>query len=154
VIPKPDARMCKHRLPGFKASCVTIAVLYVLLGGSIVLRGTRASMAAYGVPEATLASPHYDDAIFWVYTHMIVIGLLTGVVGVFGEGERLKKWAARLLFAAHVFYTYLDFRSSDSILGNGLYRGPASLVPPIICLVVTLVFAHLSFCSGARKTKW
>ncbi len=52
-------------LPGFRASCLTVAVLFVLLAGSILARGAAASMAPFGVPEATLVSPHYRDAIQW-----------------------------------------------------------------------------------------
>jgi len=143
---------CKHLLPGFRATCLGVCGLYVLIGGSILARGARASMEPFGVPESTLASPHYGDAIFWVYLHMVVIGLVVGVVGLTAEGDRLKRWFSRLLFSAHVIYTALDVRSSDSVLGNGLYRGPGSIFPAIICLVVTISFAHLAFCRAARES--
>jgi hypothetical protein len=134
------------RLPGFRASCVLVCVLYVLLGGSILVRGGAASLAEFGVPAATLASPHYADAIWWVYTHMIVLGLLTGVVGLWGQGVRLQRWFARAMLVAHVYYVLLDVRASDSPLGTGLYQGPASMAPAVIGSVVLLVFAYLSVC--------
>jgi hypothetical protein len=139
-------RACRHWLPGFEASFLTTGVLYVLMGGSILVRGTRASMAPFGVPEATLASPHYDDAIFWVYSHMVVLGVLMAVVGLTAEGDRLKLWFSRALFAAHVYYTVLDVRASDSVLGTALYQGPASIFPAVVGFVVTVLLAHLSFC--------
>ena len=140
---------CKHRLPGFRPVCLVAGVAYVLLGGSILVRGGAASLAEFGVPAATLASPHYADAIWWVYVHMIVIGLIMLVVGAFGEGARLRRGFSRLMLAAHAYYLFLDVRSSDTALGNGLYQGPASIAPAIIVLVVLLLFVHPSLCRDA-----
>lgn len=139
--------MCKHYLPGFRTSCLIVAGLYSFLAGGVLLRGTRASMTPFAVPEVTLASPHYDDAIWWVYSHMLVIGLVIGVLGLYAESQKLKTRMARLLLVAHVYYTYLDARASDSFFGNGLYKGPGSVIPAIICLIMTVLFAHLSFCT-------
>lgn len=38
-------------------------------------------MAEFEVPAAQLTSPHYQDAIFWVYLHMLVIGAIVGLMG-------------------------------------------------------------------------
>lgn len=133
-------------LPGFRNTCLIVSVLDVLLAAGVLLRGIRPSMAQFGVPQAVLDSPHYTDAIFWVYSHMLVIGLIIGVLGWYAESPALRQAMARLLLAAHLFYTVLDFRASDSLLGNGLYQGPASLIPAFISLFMTVLFAHLSFC--------
>ena len=143
------SRRCAHFLPGFRATCVTVGVIWVFLAGGLLARGVRASMAGYGVPEATLASPHYHDAIWWVYSHMIVLGLVLVVVGLYAEGARFKQRFARLLLAAGVYYTVLDVRASDSALGTGLYQGAASLAPAVVGVVVTLLFAHVAFCRKA-----
>jgi hypothetical protein len=137
---------CKHPLPGFRKTCLVTGVLYVLLGGSVLARGGAASLAQFEVPAATLESPHFADAILWVYVHMIVIGLITVVVGLFGTEARLRRWFARLMVGAHALYLFLDLRTSDSALGNGLYQGPASIVPAIIGLCVLLLFVHPSVC--------
>ena len=141
---------CPHRLPGFRATCLIISALEVPLAASILLRGVRPSMAPFGVPDALLDAPHYQDAILWVYTHMLVLGLIIGVVGLYADGERLKRAFARLMFAAHAYYAWLDLHASDSALGTGLYRGPGSLVPVVIGLVITALFAHLSLCARSR----
>lgn len=142
---------CKHRLPGFKASCLAFGALYVLLGARILLRGIPTSMAEYAVPEVTLQSPHYQDAILWVYLHTIVLGMITVVVGLVAVEDRVKRWFARAFLAAHICYTYLDARSSESFFGNGLYRGPGSVVPAIFCVVATIFFAHVAFCAPSRS---
>ena len=139
---------CRHPLPGFRATCLTVGGLHVALAGMLLLRGVRPSMAQFAVPDAILDSPHYNDAIFWVYSHQIVIGLILGVLGLRAEDGRLKLWMARLLFAAHAYYAYLDLRASDSPLGTGLYQGPASLIPAAVGLVMMLLFAHLSLCAA------
>lgn len=137
-------------LPGFRASCLTVCVLYALLAGGLLLRGVEASMAEFAVPPAVLASPHYHDAIVWVYTHQIVLGLLVGALGLTVTDPAAQRSVARLLCAVHIYYTYLDARSSDSALGNGLYQGPGSLIPVFMCLFGVLLFAHLGVCRPRR----
>ncbi len=130
-------------LPGFKTCCVIVCFLYVIMGGSLFARGLMTSMADFQVPAVVLSSPHYYDAIFWVYSHMIILGLIIGLVGWYGRDRQLKLWMSRLLFIAHAYYTYLDFRTSDSSLGNGLYKGAGSVFPGFVCLFITLVFFQL-----------
>lgn len=146
------AMLCKHRLPGFRATCLGVGIAYVLLGGSILARGGAASLADFAVPEATLSSPHYADAIWWVYTHMIVLGLVIGVVGQWGRDPKLGLWFSRLMVAAHAYYVVLDTRASDSPLGTGLYQGPGSIAPAVIGLVVMLLFVHLSLCRETERS--
>ncbi len=128
----------------FKATCLFVGGLDIFLAGGLFVQGLMKSMSNYNVPTSILASPHYYDAIFWVYTHMIVIGLIIGCVGLYAENFKLKKRLSILLFFAHLFYTYLDFRSSDSYFGNGLYQGTASVFPAIVSLLITLLFLNLS----------
>jgi hypothetical protein len=132
-------------LPGFRVTCLIVCILYVLLAGGLFARGLMTAMAEYEVPQAQLDSPHYYDAIRWVYTHMIVLGLLIGAIGLLVKDGKAQVWLSRLICAVHVYYTILDFRSSDSALGNALYKGPASIMPAFIGLTVTLLFLHLSF---------
>lgn len=141
---------CRHHLPGFRTTCLIVGAVEVALAAMILIRGVRESMAPFGVPEALLTAPHYQDAIVWVYTHMLVLGLVIGVVGAYAEGERLKRAFSRLIFAAHALYLYFDVRASDSALGDGLYQGPGSLGPVVVGVVVAALFGHLSLCAGSR----
>ena len=50
-----------------------------------------------------------------------------------------------------LYYAFLDVRSSDTFLGNGLYQGPRSVIPALIGVGLTILFAHLSFCRAARE---
>lgn len=147
--PKPDA-VTGIGLRGFRPAFLTIGVLQILLAASMLVGDLGAKMASFGVPPAILASPHYLDAMHWVYTHMLVIGLIIATLGHYAEGARLQRAMARLLFLAHVYYTWLDFRASDSAVGTGLYQGPASLMPAFIGMGFTLVFAWLSVFAKAR----
>lgn len=142
---------CRHPLPGFQASCLTVCVLYLVLAGGLLLRGVEPGMAEFAVPPAVLASPHYRDAIVWVYTHQLVLGLVVGAIGLTVTDPVARRGVARLLCAVHILYTWLDLRSSDSALGNGLYKGPGSLIPVFVCLLVVLLFAHLGVCRPADR---
>ncbi|RYD75635.1 MAG: hypothetical protein EOP53_16140 [Sphingobacteriales bacterium] len=144
---------CKHFLPGFRTTCIIVSVLFIFLAGSLFSRGLMTSMAEFKVPHEQLNSPHFYNAISWVYLHMIVIGLIIGVAGLYAEGERFKLAFSWLMFLANAVYTYLDFVHSDSVLGNGLYKGNASVFPAIISLAVTLLFLHLGICAASRKIK-
>jgi hypothetical protein len=123
------------------------------MAGSLFLKGLMASMVDFQVPTQTLNSPHYYDAIWWVYSHMIIIGLIIGVVGWHAKGSQLKKRMAWLLLIVRVYYTYLDFRTSDSFLGNGLYKGEGSVIPGFVCLFVTLLFLQLVLVGEPSSTK-
>lgn len=139
-------------LPGFKASCLIVCGLYIFLTGGLFAQGLMQAMGSYQVPAATLESPHYFDAIFWVYSEMLILGLLIGAIGWLVTEGKAQLWLSRFICAAHVYFTFLDTRSSDTALGNALYKGPASIFPAIICLVVTLLFLHLSFGKVDSKT--
>jgi len=132
------------RLPGFRASCLTIAVVYVFLAGSILLRGPMVAMAEYEVPAGTLASPHYADAMFWVFLHMTMLGLLVGVVGWFADGVRMQRAFARLWLVAQMVYLFLDVRAADWPLGTALYKGPGSLGPVIVGVCATALWLRLN----------
>lgn len=131
-------------IPGFRPGCVLIGGIYLLIGASIVARGAAESMAPYGVPQATLDAPHYADAILWVYVHMMVLGALMVFMGWRVREVGLQRGFVRLMLGAHLVYLYLDLRTSDSLVGNGLYQGAASLGPAIIAGLCTAVFAVLS----------
>lgn len=128
----------------FRKTFVTIGILQVLMAGSMFAQGMIPSMSQFGIPSETLNSPHYLDAISWVYLHMMVMGFMVIVTGLFAKDQLLKKWISRTLFLACCVYTFLDFRASDSVLGKALYQGPGSLVPAITSLIFTLAFLNLS----------
>lgn len=135
---------------GFSKCCLVICVVYVLLGGSMLVQSLEVSMAPFQVPLSTLRSPHYIDAMHWVYSHMLVLGLMIGWVGWAGTTRRLTLGFARLMLVVHIYYTWLDFRASDSMVGVALYKGPASVIPAFISLVITFVFLYLSVWTDAH----
>src|SRR4051812_43789390 len=118
-------------LPGFRWTCRITGALYVLLAGSILARGAAVAMAPFGVPDVVLHAPHYADAIFWVYSHQLVLGLLLLVLGQVVEEPRAQRAIARALLGAQLYFVGLDVRSSDTALGDGLYQGPASIMPAV-----------------------
>ncbi len=130
-------------LPGFKGTYITVGGLFVLLASSMLFRGIPENMAQFNVPSEILNAPHYLDAMWWTYSHMLILGLVIGLIGILAEGVKLKVWMSRLLLMANLYYVFLDVRSSDSALGNGLYEGEASLIPAIIGSVITLLFLQL-----------
>lgn len=140
----PSMSTAPAPLPGFRKTCLGVCGLYVVLASGILIRGAEASMQEFAVPAAVLTAPHYQDAIFWVYLHMLVIGAIIGLMGHRAEEPRLQRDFSRLMFVASAVYTWLDLRASDSPLGEALYRGPGSLLPFFVCLLTTVLFGRLA----------
>jgi len=127
-------------LPNFKSTFLIVGITFIMLSLGLFAKGLLVSMAEFKVPEVVLNSPHYIDAITWVYIHMLVIGILIFCIGLSVKETTQQKWISLLLFIIMTLYTYLDFRTSDSSLGNGLYQGESSVAPAFIGLLVTLLF--------------
>ncbi|GAA4396779.1 hypothetical protein GCM10023187_05300 [Nibrella viscosa] len=152
----------RNRLPGFKATCILVGVLNIIFAGSMFAQGVIKSMAQFKVPSVVLASPHYEDAMFFVFLHMFMIGALVIMIGILAEDPLKKVWVARALVLMHLVYAYFDIRSSDTYFGNALYQGPSSVVPVYIDLFYVVLFLRLSFAreqqevvpvTGRRKQK-
>jgi hypothetical protein len=133
----------KTLLPNFKRTFLIAGYTFTLLPLSLFTKGLMKSMAEFKVPEYMLNSPHYFDAMLWVYVHMTVIGLLILCIGYAVNDVHKQKWISALLFFVTAFYVYLDFRSADWIFGNALYKGESSIIPAIIGLLVNLLFFQL-----------
>ena len=145
-------RPLKKLLPGFKATCIIVGTLDMLLASSMFAKGVMQGMAEFKVPQAQLASPHYADAMSWVFLHMFMIGALIISIGLLAESPRKKVWVARVLVLMHCVYAFLDIQTSDNYFGNALYQGPRSVIPVFIDLLYILLFLRLSFPKRAEKS--
>ena len=79
----------------------------------------------------------------------VVLGALIIAIGLRVTDPGARTTGSPLLFAAHVYYSYLDLRTSDSALGNGLYQGDASLMPALFAVCFTAFFGYLSISKAA-----
>ena len=113
--------LCRHHLPRFRATCLGIGGLFVLLGASQLAQGIPAAMAGFGIPDVVLASAHYQDAMAWVFVHLLMKGLTIATMGYFLEGARSQRAFARLMVVSVAVFTAMDLHTSDSVIGNGLY---------------------------------
>jgi len=132
-------------LASFKGTCLFVGTLNILMAGSMLAKGVMQGMAEFKVPPTLLASPHYDDAMSWVFLHMCTIGGLIIIIGLLAEDPAKKVWAARALVLIHCVYAFLDIQTSDNYFGNALYQGPRSVFPVFIDVLYILLFLRLSF---------
>lgn len=128
----------------FKWTLILVGVFFMFSALGFIGKGLMTSMAEFKVPQEILNSPHYYDAMLWVYVHMTVLGLLIILLGISVTELQKQKWISLSLFLVTSFYTYLDVRSSDSALGNSLYKGETSLAPAIMALAIAMIFLLLS----------
>jgi hypothetical protein len=132
-------------IPGFRGTCILVGTLNMLMAGSMLVKGIAEGMAQFKIPEIILASPHYQDAIFWVFLHMFMIGILVIMIGLLAENPVKQVWVARVLVLMHCVYAFLDIRTSDNYFGSALYQGPESVIPVFVDLFYILLFLRLSF---------
>lgn len=127
----------------FKFGCFVIGVTYMLLSANILFQGVIAFMGQFGLPESTLASPHYKDAIFFHFFDMFVIGVLITLAGLV-ESLKFQRIFSGVMLVIQSIYLYLDVHNSDSPLGNALYKGPNSIAPVVVGVIATLIFLTLT----------
>lgn len=132
-------------LPGFKSTCIMVGCLNILMASTMLIQGIPAAMEKFQIPENILISAHYIDAMFWVFLHMAMIGILIIIIGLLAENSRKQILAARILVLMHCVYLYLDIQTSDNPFGNALYHGSESLVPIFVDIFYILLFFRLSF---------
>jgi hypothetical protein len=119
------------RILNYKSTCGIVGVLLILTSASIFLKGPANSMAAFGVPASILQSPHYQDAILWVYMHMTVIGMIILLLGYTVTDIAKQKDVAFVVFLILAIYTYQDFARYRFCLGQRVYTKAALPLSPL-----------------------
>jgi hypothetical protein len=131
-------------LRGFKAVFMTIGAVYVLLASSMLVRGAGV-MLDFEVPDSLVREPVFEDFFLFFYQLMAAVGLLMLLFGHVTRGRKHQQLVARVFCLLNVLITLRDLYTSDSPLGNHLYRGSATLIPVAFDLVFALAFGMLSF---------
>lgn len=128
----------------FRFTFLIVGGLEVFVGLLTLSQGVEHTMVGFGIPDAVVQSPHYIDAMTWVFLHMTVLGATVVTLGAFAREERLQKCLTWLFLLCHAVYAFLDVRASDNPLGTALYQGSASLVPAMMSCSMFLLFLHLA----------
>jgi len=136
---------------GFRAVLTTIGVVYVLLASSMLVRGARV-MRDFAVPESVVSAPVFADFFSFFYQLMALVGVLTVLFGRVTRERSAQLLVARVFCAASVLLTLRDLSTSDSSLGNHLYRGSATLIPVAIDLTIAIAFGLLAL-GGLRPAR-
>ena len=131
----------RSSLPGYRVVLTAIGAAYVLLAVMNVAQGAAKVLEPFGVPDHVLKSEHFLDFYHWHFAHMGNIGVLLVVLARVVAGLRAQRVVVLALIAVQLHYTYLDWRTS--VLGNGLYADPRSIVLIAINLGMVLAFASI-----------
>lgn len=131
----------QNNLPGYRAVLTTIGVLYVLLAVMNLTQGAAKVLAPFNVPDDVLKSAHFLDFYHWHFAHMGNLGVLLVVLARVVSGTGAQRAMVLALIAVQLHYTYLDWRTS--VLGNGLYADPKSIVLIAINVGIVLAFASV-----------
>ena len=127
----------------FRATFIGVGSVELFFAVLTMWQGPSKVMSQFGIPDAVIGSPHYQDAMFWVILHMSFIGVITIALGLTVRDVVAQLWLPRIFVLFHCVYAYLDIRASDSPLGTGLYQGTASLVTPVISCTLLMAMLHL-----------
>jgi hypothetical protein len=131
----------RNSLPGYRAVLTSIGGAYVLLAVMNVAQGAAKVLEPFNVPDEVLKSAHFLDFYHWHFAHMGNIGVLLMVLARVVAGISAQRAVVLTLIAVQLHYTYLDWRTS--VLGNGLYADPKSIVLVAINLGMVLAFASV-----------
>lgn len=130
----------RSELRWFKVTFTTIGGIYILLASSMLVRGVVV-LRDFGVPDAVVSSPVMADFFSFFYELMVVFGLLMVLFGRFVTERRAQLVVAGVFSLLSLLAALRDLSTSDSVLGNHLYKGGGTLVFVIIDLVFALAFA-------------
>jgi uncharacterized membrane protein len=134
---------------GWRPLCITVGVVYVLLALSMLVRGVDI-MRGFGTPDEVVRSPVFADFFYFFYELMALVGVLIGLLGITTQGRARQQKIAGLLSAVMLALLWRDLSTADWALGSRLYRGPGTLAPPLISLVIALAFAWVAWARPAR----
>lgn len=128
-------------LPGYRSVLTTIGALYGLIAVMNVAQGAAKVLAPFHVPADVLRSAHFLDFYLWHFAHVGNLGVLLVVLARVVTGTRAQRSVVLTMIAMQLHYTYLDWRTS--VLGNGLYADPRSIVLVAMNLAMVLAFASV-----------
>jgi hypothetical protein len=127
---------------GFKPVFMTIGVLYVLMASSMLVRGVDA-LREYAVPPRDVESPVVADFFIFFYILMAFIGVLLVLFGHVTRERTHQLLVAAAFFAGQIVFTLRDLRTSDTSLGNHLYKGDGTVAFVVIGLTFSTAFGLL-----------
>jgi Na+/glutamate symporter len=130
-------------LRGFKAIFTTVGAIYVVLAGSMLVRGVVV-LRDFGVPEGVVSSPAMEDFFLFFYQLMAAFGVMMVTFGKVTRELSSQLLVSRVFFVLMALATLRDLSTSDSRFGTRLYRGDATLVFVYIDLAFAAAFAWLS----------
>jgi hypothetical protein len=128
-------------LPGYRGVLTTIGALYVFLAVMNVAQGAARVLAPFHVPAEVLGSGYFLDFYHWHFAHVGNLGVLLVVLARVVTAARAQRAVVLTMIAVQLHYTYLDWRTS--VLGNGLYADPRSIVLIVMNLGMVLAFASV-----------
>lgn len=135
--------MTERPIPGFRIVFTVVGVLYALMAASALTRGVS-MLRDFGVSEAEISSPVLADFFSFFYQLMAYIGGLMVLLGWVTREGRAQVAVSAVLAVANLVFAFRDLRTSDSALGNHLYRGDATLVFVLIGLTIAATFGAVA----------
>lgn len=130
----PDAS-----IRGFQTTFTVVGAIYTLMACSYLVQGPTV-LLEFDVSEQLVAEPVLRDFFYFFYQLMAYIGVLTIVVGHVARERTTQMFAAGAFTLANLFFMLRDLSTSDSSMGNSLYKGDKTLVFVAISLILVLIF--------------
>lgn len=127
---------------GFKLVFISVGVIYTLMAGSWMVRGSIV-LCDFGIPESTALTPLVEDLFAFFYLLMAFVGVLTVLFGCVTRERNRQLPVAAVFFIWNIVAALRDLTTSDSRFGNHLYKGDKTLVFVYISLAFAAAFGYL-----------
>ena len=134
--------MTMHGQRGFRVTLTIVGVGYALMAFSALARGPD-MLGDFGVSPSVYEDAVLRDVFMFFYELMAWVGMLIVLLGHVARERSTQLVVSSVLSAANVLIALRDLSTSDSSLGNHLYRGSKTLVFVDISVALALVFATL-----------
>lgn len=136
----------------FRVTFIAVGGVEVFFGVLSLIQGPKQIMSQFGIPGQVVHSPHYIDAMTWVFLHMTFLGATIVALGSLARERLLQKCLTWLFLMFHFVYALLDVRASDNPLGTALYQGTSSLLPATVSCMSFLLFLNLALRCFSENT--
>lgn len=136
---------------GYRTTFTIVGIVYTLMACSMLVHGVE-RLSDFGVSNELVAEPVLEDFFMFFYQLMAFVGVLIVLMGHVVRERRLQGFVGFVLCVANILCALRDLSTSDSALGNRLYKGEDTIVFVLISATLAAIFGYFAW-QGLRPRR-
>ena len=138
-------------IPGYRTTFTIVGIVYTMMACSMLVHGVD-RLCDFGVSKELVAEPVLEDIFMFFYQLMAFVGVLIVVLGHVVRERKLQGFVGLVLCVANILTALRDLSTSDSALGNRLYKGEDTIVFVLIGATLAAIFGYFAW-QGLRPRR-